>query len=252
MTVVKLGKSGLKYDKQAISVDCVVIGFDGTAIRVLLTRRQYTLPSGEILTDRKLPGSLISDTEDLPHAAIRVTQEVIGGRSVNLRQMEIFSDPRRLRSKELKWISDYYGVTPSRVVTMAFITFVRLDQRLKNYSIRKGAAWVAVNEVHRLALDHDRILATAMDYLMRFFQQEPVAFELLPRKFTITQLQNLYEAVFHTTINRRSFLKMLPPYILPTGKSEITTSLKPAQYYYFNKRKYKQISKKLSKSVFIY
>jgi ADP-ribose pyrophosphatase YjhB (NUDIX family) len=247
-----LEKTGLKYDKQAISVDCVIFGFDGTAIRVLLTRRQRTLPSGEILTDRKLPGSLISDTEDLLHAAIRVTQEVIGGRNVNLRQMEIFSNPRRLRGEELKWLNNYYGVTFSRVVTMAFITFVRLDQRLKNYAIRKGADWATVSEVQRLALDHNRILDTAMDYLMRFFQQEPVAFELLPGKFTITQLQNLYEAVFHTTINNRSFRKMLPPYILPTGESETAASPNPVQYYYFNKRKYKQISKKLLKSVFIY
>jgi hypothetical protein len=245
-------KSGLRYDKQAISVDCVIFGFDGAAIRVLLIRRQRTLPSGEILTDHKLPGSLISDTEDLPHAANRVTQEVIGGREVNLRQMEIFSDPRRLRGEELKWINDYYGVTPSRVVTMAFITFVRLDQRLKNYTIRKEADWAVADEVRRLALDHNRILSTAMGHLTRLFQQEPVAFELLPRKFTITQLQNLYEAVFHTTINKRSFRKTLPPYILPTGERDATVSHIPAQYYHFNKRKYNQISKKLLKSVFVY
>jgi hypothetical protein len=252
MTTRNSRKAGLKYDKQAISVDCVVFGFDGAAIRVLLIRRQRTLPSGEILIDRKLPGSLISDTEDLPCAATRVAQEVIGGRSVNLRQMEIFSDPHRVKGEELKWINDYYGVAISRVVTMAFVTFVRLDQRLKNYGIRKGADWAIVSEVQRLALDHNRILATATNYLMQFFQQEPVAFELLPRKFTIAQLQSLYEAVFHTTVNKQNFRKMLPPYILPSKESQTTDSHNPAPYYYFNKRKYKQINKKLLKSVFIY
>jgi 8-oxo-dGTP diphosphatase len=245
-------KTRLKYDKQAISVDCVVFGFDGAAMRVLLVRRQRTLPSGEIVTDHKLPGSLISDTEDLPHAAARVAQEFIGGRVINLRQVEIFSDPQRLQGEELKWVNDYYGVTLSRVVSMAFVTFVRFDQRLKNYTIRKNADWIEINNVHRLALDHNQILTTTLDYLMRFFQQEPVAFELLPRKFTIIQLQSLYEAIFGTIADNRNFRKMLPPYIIPTGESESDASHRPAQYYYFNKRKYKQFNKKLLKSVLVY
>ena len=172
-----MGTPGLIYDKQAISVDCVVFGFDGTAIHVLLVKRQRMSPSGEASTDLKLPGSLISDREDLPHAAARVTQELIGLHAIKLRQMEIFSDPMRVQGEALKWINDYYKVKISRVVTMVFLAFVRLDQRLKNHVQRKGAScWVELNEVRHLALDHNRILMTAIDHLMQLFRQEPVAF----------------------------------------------------------------------------
>jgi 8-oxo-dGTP diphosphatase len=243
-----MGDPGLVYDKQAISVDCVIFGFDGTTIQVLLVKRQRTLPSGEIITDQKLPGSLISDKEDLPHAAARVTHELIGSLFVNFRQMEIFSDPQRVQGDELKWINDYYGVKISRVVTMVFLAFVRLDQRLKNHTQRKGASWVELNEVRHLALDHNRILMTAIDYLMQLFRQEPIAFELLPRKFTIKQLQTLYEAVYDMSFDNRNFRrKALPMYIVPTGEIETSVTHRPAQYYYFDSKKYTQVNKKLFK-----
>jgi ADP-ribose pyrophosphatase YjhB (NUDIX family) len=240
-----MGDPRLVYDKQAISVDCVIFGFDGTAIHALLVKRQRVLSSGEIITDQKLPGSLISDKEDLPHAAARVTQELIGPLPINLRQMEIFSDPKRVQGEALKWINDYYKVAISRVVTMVFFAVVKLDQRLKNYTLRKGASWVELNEVRHLALDHNQILMKAIDYLMQLFRQEPVAFELLPRKFTIKQLQNLYEAVFDINLDNRNFRrKVLPLYIVPTGEIETSVAHRPAQYYYFDSKKYKQVNKK--------
>jgi 8-oxo-dGTP diphosphatase len=243
-----MGNPRLVYDKQAISVDCVVFGFDGTAMQVLLVKRQRASPSGEVFTDQKLPGSLISNKEDLPHAAARVTRELIGPLSVNFRQMEIFSDPQRVQGDELKWINDYYKVKITRVVTMVFLAFVRLDQRLKKHTQRKGAGWVELNEVRHLALDHNRILMTAIDRLMQLFRQEPIAFELLPRKFTIKQLQTLYEAVYDMSFDNRNFRKkMLPLYIVPTGEIETSVTHRPAQYYYFDSKKYIQHNKLLSK-----
>jgi 8-oxo-dGTP diphosphatase len=243
-----MGDSRLVYDKQAISVDCVVFGFDGTTVQVLLVKRQHTLPSGEVLTDQKLPGSLISDKEDLTHAAARVTHELIGPLSVKFRQMEIFSDPQRVQGDELKWINEYYKVKITRVVTMVFLAFVRLDQRLKNLTQRKGASWAELNEVRHLALDHNRILMTAIDHLMRLFRQEPIAFEFLPRKFTIKQLQTLYEAVYDMSIDNRNFRKkVLPLYIVPTGEIETSVTHRPAQYYYFDSKKYIQHNKRIFK-----
>jgi hypothetical protein len=244
-----MGDPSLIYDKQAISVDCVIFGFDGSAIHVLLIKRQQVSSQGETIIDQKLPGSLISDKEDLPHAALRITQELIGQQPVHLRQMEIFSDPLRVQGDALQWINDYYKVSMSRVVTMAFFALVKLDQRLRSYAKRKSADWVELNEVHSLALDHNRILITAIDYLMRLFRHEPVAFEFLPKKFTIKQLQSLYEAVFDTAIDNRNFRKkILPLYLVPTGKIETNVSHRPAQYYYFDSKKYRQINKKLFKS----
>jgi 8-oxo-dGTP diphosphatase len=249
-----MGDINLTYDKQAISVDCVVFGFDGKALRVLLVQRRRVMPTGEILMDNKLPGSLISDVEDLTHAASRVTQELVGSRNIYLRQMEIFSDPQRVQGTELNWINNYYQVSLSRVVTMVFFALVKLDKKLMNYTTRKGAEWVELNEVRRLALDHNKILITAIDYLLQLFQQDPVAFELLPRKFTLRQLQNLYEAIFDVEIDNRNFRKKILSleYLVPTGEMENSVSHKPAQYYCFDQKKYKQKNKKIFKLSFVY
>jgi 8-oxo-dGTP diphosphatase len=249
-----MGSPILRYDKQAISVDCVVFGFDGTTLQVLLVKRRCVLPSKEVIEDYKLPGSLISDTEDLPHAAARVTQELIEVRNIHLRQMAIFSDPQRVHGEELKWINNYYGVTLSRVVTMVFFALVKLDRRVKNCTVRKGANWVELNEVHHLALDHNQILIAAIDHLMQLFRHEPVAFDFLPRKFTLRQLQDLYEAVLDVDIDNRNFRKKILSleYIVPTGKMEVKVSHKPAQYYFFDNKKYQQKVRKILRLGFMY
>jgi 8-oxo-dGTP diphosphatase len=249
-----MGDVNLTYDKQAISVDCVIFGFDGKSLRVLLKQRQRELPSGEVLVDSKLPGSLISDSEDLTCAAQRVVQTLIGLRNINLRQMEIFSDPQRVQGNELEWINKYYGITLSRVVTMVFFTLVKLDSKLIAYTERREADWVELNDVRHLAFDHNKILIAAIDRLITLFRQEPVAFDFLPRKFTLRHLQNLYEAVYDIAIDNRNFRKKMLslPYIVPSGESEKEVSHKPAQYYYFDRRKYRQKNNKIFKLGFIY
>ncbi|MDR3188182.1 MAG: NUDIX hydrolase [Prevotellaceae bacterium] len=248
-----MGNPNLTYDNQAISIDCTVFGFDGANLRVLLVRRRRTLPSGEEMSDLKLPGSLISDAEDLPSAANRVMRELIGGRSIYLKQMEVFSDPQRVQGQELTWINSYYGVSISRVLTVAFFAFVKLDDKLMEYVRRKGGRWVEMGAVKQLALDHNKILVTAIDYLLRLFQQEPVAFEFLPRKFTLKQLQTLYEIVFDVEIDNRNFRKKILSleYILPVGECEEGVAHKPAQYYTFDRKLYKRQSKGTFKLNFV-
>jgi 8-oxo-dGTP diphosphatase len=249
-----MGNPNLTYDNQAISVDCTVFGFDGSALRVLLVHRHHTLPSGEETEDLKLPGSLISDCEDLPSAASRVMRELIGVRSIYLKQMEVFSDPQRVRGSELRWINTFYGVSLSRVLTVGFFALVKLDEKLMHYSKRKGGEWAELGHVRRLALDHNKILVTAIDYLIQLFQQEPIAFEFLPRKFTLKQLQKLYETVLDVEIDNRNFRKKILSleYVLPAGKCEEGVPHKPAQYYFFDRKIYKRENKKILKLNFVY
>ena len=237
-----MGDPDLKYDNQAISVDCVVFGFDGRALKALLIKRRR---GGQDADDWKLPGSLIADAEDLEGAALRVMTELTGLGDVRLRQMEVFSDPRRVEGEELQWINDYYKVRISRVVTVVFYAMVKLDERLTEYTARKNARWVDLHEVKRLALDHNRILIAAMDFVMQRFQQEPVAFEMLPRKFTIRQLQNLYEAVLGIEIDNRNFRKKIlsQGYIIPLDEKESGVAHKPAQLYRFDRKIYERKNK---------
>jgi 8-oxo-dGTP diphosphatase len=249
-----MGNPDLTYDNQAISVDCTVFGFDGNVLRVLLMHRRRMLPTGVETEDLKLPGSLISDAEDLSSAANRVTRELVGARNVYLKQMEVFSNPQRVQGQELTWINTYYGVALSRVLTVAFFALVKLDDKLMRYTRRKGGEWVELGSVRRLALDHNKILVTAIDYLMKVFQQEPIAFEFLPRKFTIKQLQKLYETVFDIEIDNRNFRKKILSleYVLPAGECEERVAHKPAQYYTFDKKVYKRENKKIFKLNFVY
>ncbi|MDR1416839.1 MAG: NUDIX hydrolase [Prevotellaceae bacterium] len=249
-----MGNPNLKYDNQAISVDCTVFGFDGNALCVLLEeRRRVSLPPSDT-EDLKLPGSLISDAEDLLSAANRVTRELVGSRSIYLKQMEVFSDPQRVQGQELMWINNFYGVSMSRVLTVAFFALVKLDERLMSYTKRKGGVWVELNNVHQLALDHNKILVAAIDYLMHLFQQEPIAFEFLPRKFTVKQLQKLYETVLDVEIDNRNFRKKILSlaYVQPISEHEEGVSHKPAQYYTFNRKIYKRDSKKRFRLNFVY
>ncbi|MCL2097395.1 MAG: NUDIX hydrolase [Bacteroidales bacterium] len=244
----------LHYDKQALSVDCVVFGFNGKLLKVLLEKRRRISPSRKIISDLKLPGSLISDTEDINDAAYRVISEFTGARNISLRQMEVFSEPKRVQGNELNWINDYYRVSLTRVVTIVFFALVKLDEKLEDYSHRRGAKWVELNEVQNLALDHNKILITAIDHLLNLFHLEPVAFEFLPRKFTIRQLQNLYETIFDVKIDNRNFRKKMASleYVVPLDKKESNVAHKPAQYYSFNKRKYEQKNRKIFKLSSVY
>ena len=248
-----MGDPTLTYDRQAISVDCVIFGFDGDALKVLLIRRCKRVVDGSEKVDMKLPGSLIADNESLESAASRVMNELTGINNICLRQLEVFSDPQRVVDEELEWINDYYGVHISRVVTVIFYALVRLDNRLMGYTTRKNALWIELNEVKHLALDHNNILISAIDFLMCRFQEEPMAYELLPRKFTIRMLQTLYEAVFGVELDNRNFRKKMltQSYIVPMGEKERGVAHKPAQYYRFDRKIYEKENKCTSRLNFI-
>ncbi len=174
---------------QSLSVDCAVFGFDGRSLKVLLIERRDYNPETHL--DRmKLPGAMIQENETLPRAASRVLAEATGLREIYLKQMEIFSDPGRVTGEELEWINRYHGIHTERVVTVGYYALVKLDRRMIAYTAEKRAQWVEVESIQHLAMDHKQILSTALGHLCREMLQSPVAFELLPRKFTIRQLQN--------------------------------------------------------------
>ncbi|WP_418990705.1 NUDIX hydrolase [Alistipes sp.] len=237
---------------QSLSVDCAVFGFDGRSLKVLLIERRYVVPDTH-LDPLKLPGAMILENETLPDAAYRVLEEATGLRDVYLKQMEIFSDPRRVWGEELEWINRYHNIRTERVVTVGYYALVKLDARTIAYTTAKGAQWVEVESIQRLAMDHKQILSTALRVLCREMLQSPVAFELLPRKFTIRQLQDLYAAVLGIEIDNRNFRKKIlsSGFLTPTAEREQGVAHKPAQYYTFNKNAYKRALKEKLRLGFI-
>ena len=237
---------------QSLSVDCAVFGFNGKSLKVLLIERRYYAPNTR-LDKLKLPGAMILDNETLPQAAYRVLEEATGLRDVYLKQMDIFSDPNRVSGEELEWINRYHGIRTERVVTVGYYALVKLDTRTVAYTTAKGAQWVDVDSIQRLAMDHKQILSAALAVLCREMLQSPVAFELLPRKFTIRALQNLYSVVLGIEIDNRNFRKKIlaSGFLTPTAEREQGVAHKPAQYYTFNKNAYKKALKAKLKLGFI-
>ncbi|WP_304953182.1 NUDIX domain-containing protein [uncultured Alistipes sp.] len=237
---------------QSLSVDCAVFGFDGRSLKVLLIERRDYNPETHL--DRmKLPGAMIQENETLPRAASRVLAEATGLREIYLKQMEIFSDPGRVTGEELEWINRYHGIRTERVVTVGYYALVKLDRRMIAYTAEKRAQWVEVESIQHLAMDHKQILSTALGHLCREMLQSPVAFELLPRKFTIRQLQNLYAAVLGIEIDNRNFRKKIlgSGFLIPTDEREKGVSHKPARYYTFDKTAYKRALKEKLRLGFI-
>lgn len=148
---------------QSLSVDCAVFGFDGETLKALLIER----PVDHSLDRLKLPGSMILENETLPEAAYRVLEEATGlrKRDLYLKQMEIFSDPNRVSGDELEWINRRHGIRTVRVVTVGFYALLKLDHRTIDYTSSKGARWMAVDAIQRLAMDHKEILSTALGHL---------------------------------------------------------------------------------------
>ena len=220
----------------AISVDCAIFGFDGTNLKTLLVRRRATDPLYHE-KELKLPGGMIRENETLPEAASRVSEGATGLKDLYLKQTTIFSDPNRVDADELKWICQYHKINTDRVVTVGYYALVKLDQGMLSYTRRQGAVWMNVDDIHYLIMDHMDILSDALSVLQRDILWSPVAFKLLPKKFTVRQLQNLLEAVFGIEIDNRNFRKKLfsSGILVETEEMERNVSHKPARLYALNK-----------------
>lgn len=225
----------------SISVDCVIFGFDGTALKILLIKRDTEKEDATAPT-HKLPGSLIRQDEDLRSAAYRVLEEMTGIRDIYLKQLHVFSDPGRVVGAELNWLREYYGVETDRVITVAYYSLLKLSKSIELHTRRKQAVWSDVQQVRHLALDHKKILMEALSTLSRELIHSPIAFELLPRKFTIRQLQSLYEGILGIEIDNRNFRKKIFSlgFLSPSSDYETNVSHKPARYYTFNKTAYEK------------
>lgn len=234
---------------QSLSVDCVLFGFDGTALRVLLIERS----AYSNLERMKLPGSMIQQNETLIQAAVRVLESVTSMKIHYLKQLEIFSDPERVRGEELEWIRQKYQIQTERVVTVGYYALVKLDNRLFDHVTKRGGRWVSIDEIQRLAMDHKHILSSALAMLYREMQLSPIAFELLPRKFTISELQRLFEAVLGIEIDNRNFRKKMfsTGFLSPTGEKQKGVAHKPAEYFTFNRHAYHRAVKAKLKMGFI-
>jgi 8-oxo-dGTP diphosphatase len=211
-----------EYPRPALTVDCVVFGFEGAGLQVLAIRRGIE----PFLGAWALPGGFVRMDEDLESAARRELEEEAGLRDVFLEQLYTFGEPGR----------DPRG----RVVSVAWFALVRPDQHpAKGNTDASEAAWFDVGSLPPLAFDHDRILRAALDRLRGKIRYQPVGFELLPKRFTLTQIQALYEAILGRPVDKRNFRKKLLAFDFLVPLDEFTGGAhRPARLHRFDRRKY--------------
>lgn len=179
-------KYSYKYPHPSVTTDCVIFGFDGVKLKVLLVERGMAPYKGRWA----FPGGFLNMDESAEEGALRELKEETGLEGAYIRQFHTFSAPQRDPRE--------------RVITIAYYALVRM-QEVKGGDDASDARWFALDEVPPLAFDHDQILRKAEKTLRQQIHFEPVGFELLPEKFTIKQLQNLYEAILDMRFDRRNF-----------------------------------------------
>lgn len=224
-----------------ISVDCVVIGFDGANLRVLLVKRSGEDHAGEY-NDMKLPGSLIYKDEDLDQAAARVLRELTGLKEVRLTQFKAFgSKDRTSNPRDVHWLERAQQAHVESIVTIAYFTIVKIDSALQRAIDRDAAEWVPVNKIGPLAFDHNIIIAEALKAVRREADNNrAILFDLLPKKFTASQLRLLTEIVYDRHLDVRNFHKKIAqmPYVVPLEEHQKGVAHRAARYFKFDRKIY--------------
>ena len=229
-----------------ISVDCVIFGFDFEKLNVLLLERCLADEKGTLVfRDHSLVGHHIRTEESLDEAASRVLLATTGLSNIYLEQFYVFGSPNRLKKERAKTWLRYINRDPDqRVVSVGYFSLVNTNAVHVSYT-EKHAGWFDIKEIGELAFDHNEILNKGLEALRRKIKSEPIAFELLPPKFTLTQLQKLYEVVLGIEIDKRNFRKKAQQanYIVPLNEKQKDVSHKPAQLFMFSRDIYEATKK---------
>ncbi|HAS35563.1 MAG TPA: NUDIX hydrolase [Flavobacteriales bacterium] len=217
-----------------ISVDCVVFGFDQDELKVLLIE-QTRGPKEKVVIQYALPGDLLFKNEGLDDAAERVLYDLASLKGIYLKQFHTFGDIDRLHAaKDQEWLQTFREDPKARVITVAYYSLVKMDEYEPQAASFAGKAeWVNIEEVPSLAFDHDAILSMGLERLREELETKNIGFELLPKKFTLSQLQRLYEIILVKKLDKRNFRKKLKNMsaIKPLNEKQKGVLHKPAQLF---------------------
>ena len=214
-----------KYPHPSVTTDCVVFGYDGLRLNVLLIERGADPFKGHWA----FPGGFLNIDESAQQGAKRELFEETGLRDAYIRQFHTFSavnrDPRE------------------RVISIAYYALVRISE-VKGGDDAAKAQWFPLDSVPPLAFDHEMMLRIAIKELRRQIHFEPIGLELLSEKFTMTQLRHLYEAILNKKCNHRHFsTEMLKTGLLTQLNETKAANNKATSLYKFNREKYNQMTK---------
>jgi 8-oxo-dGTP diphosphatase len=212
-----------------VAVDCIIFGYDiaDKAIKLLLIKRDFEPAKGKW----SLAGGFVRPEESLDNAAGRILTGLTGLKDVYMEQLGCFGAVKRDPA--------------ARVVSVAFWALIEIDEINKSLAVKYGAHWQSVSRLPELIFDHPEMVSQALAKLEMQIRIKPVGFELLPEKFTLVQLLDLYTAIYRRSIDKRNFRrKIISMNVLEKqDDKEKETSKKGAYYYRFIKERYAQLTK---------
>ncbi|MDR3272490.1 MAG: NUDIX hydrolase [Flavobacteriaceae bacterium] len=224
-----------------VSVDCVVFGYDDNdnILKVLLIE-QDRLDAG-ILPQKALPGDHVLNDEHLHAAANRVLFELTGLDGLYLKQFHTFGDPERVKyPKDQLWLHRIRKHPEARIITVGYYSLVRMeDYLLEPSSFAENAEWIGIHEIPELAFDHNRIIERGLTELRKDTESNHISVQLLPKKFTLVQLQKLYEIILEKELDKRNFRKSIKrsDEFVALDEKQKGVLHKPAQLYTFKRQK---------------
>jgi 8-oxo-dGTP diphosphatase len=222
-----------------VSTDCVIFGFDLNQLKVLLIEREAVNGVEQCMA---LPGDLIFEEENLDMAASRVLFELTGLKEIYLEQVGAFGNTDRLnKPQDQLWLKAVRQNPEERVITVAYYSLVNMNMYTPQpSSFAKSASWIPLEEVKELAFDHMNILNAAFAKLQEKIRIQPIGFNLLPEKFTLTQLHKLYEVILGRDLDKRNFRRKMLKLDIVESLRERQEGVphKPSQYFKFNEEKY--------------
>lgn len=219
-----------RQKKYHVAVDCIIFGYDTLEkeVKLLLIKRSFEPAKGKW----SLAGGFVEPDESLDLAASRVLENLTGLKKVYMKQSYCYGNPDRDPG--------------ARVISSAYWALIKLKDIDKMLSVRNGAHWFSLEQLPELIFDHNKMVVRALKELQMQVMIKPVGFELLPQKFTLVQLLDLYEAINQRSVDKRNFRKkLLSMNILEKlDEKERETSKKGAFYYKFNKERYLKLKEK--------
>ncbi len=207
-----------------VGVDCIIFGFNGDGLSLLLLKRNFQPAMGEW----SLMGGFVQKNESVDDAAKRVLAELTGLNNVFMEQLGAFGEIDRDPGE--------------RVVSIAYYALININEYDRELVQKHNAFWVNIKELPPLIFDHPLMVERARKRMSQRAAYKPIGFNLLPKLFTLSQLQSLYEAIYGETMDKRNFRKRVAEmdYIEKTDKIDKTGSKRGAALYKFNNKVYRK------------
>ena len=221
----KLAESYRKANRFLVAADCIIFGFDGKEMKVLLVRRSFEPEAGRW----SLMGGFVKADESVNEAASRILRRLTGLTNIYMEQLACFGEVHRDPA--------------ARVVSIAYFALINIAEYSRQLNFEHEPRWFSMDELPDLIFDHADMVHLARQRLQQKVANHPIGFELLPSRFTLPQLQNLYEAIYESRLDRRNFSrKILSLGILKKlNEKEKGTSKKGAYLYIFDRKRYDKL-----------